>query len=200
VEQARKQASSSGLLALQDSLADLRDQDIDELKGSRRLSNSGAEARKTERALVTSNVGAGSKGINTAAMSRDTGSTRLATRTATEVKSSIVKSTLKKGSTATARNASRSQEDIQIAFDQHKGAIFTIYNRALRKNPNLEGKVVFQLTISPSGQVSAIRIVSSELGDQALERKLLVRIKMIDFGAKPVDSVTLTYPIDFLPA
>lgn len=200
VEQARKQASSSGLLALQDSLADLRDQNVDELKSSRRLSNSGAVAQKTERALVTSNVGGGSKGINTSAMSRDTGSTHLATRTATEVKSSIVKSAPNNGSTATDRRASRSQEDIQIAFDQHKGAIFTIYNRALRKNPNLDGKVVFQLTIAPSGQVSAISIVSSELEDQALERKLLVRIKMINFGAKPVDSVTLTYPIDFLPA
>ena len=33
-----------------------------------------------------------------------------------------------------------------------------------------------------------------------MERKLLGRIKMINFGAKPVDSVTVTYPIDFLPA
>jgi hypothetical protein len=59
---------------------------------------------------------------------------------------------------------------------------------------------VFQLTIAPSGQVTAISVVSSELGDQTVESKLLVRIKMINFGAKPVDSVTLTYPIDFLPA
>jgi len=199
LEQARKKASSAGLLALQDSLADLRDQDVDELKGSRRLSNSGAEAKTTERALITSKVGAGSKGINTSAMSRDAGSTQLSARTATEVKSSIVKTSLKKDPKS-ARNASRSQEDIQTVFDKHKGAIFNIYNRALRQNPALQGKVVFQLTIAPTGQVTAISLVSSELGDQALESKLLARIKMINFGAKPVDSVTLTYPIDFLPA
>lgn len=199
LEQARKKASSAGLLALQDSLADLRDQDVDELKGGRRLSNSGAEANKTERALITSKVGAGSKGINTSAMSRDAGSTSLMARTATEVKSSIVKTSLKKDPKAD-RNPSRSQEDIQIVFDKNKGAIFNIYNRALRQNPSLEGKVVFQLTIAPSGQVTAISVVSSELDDQTLESKLLARIKMINFGAKPVDSVTLTYPIDFLPA
>ena len=199
LEQARKKASTAGLLALQDSLADLRDQNVDELKGSTRLSNSGAEAKKTERALITSKVGTGSKGINTSAMSRDAGSTQLSARTATEVKSTIVKTSLKKDPKAE-RNASRSQEDIQIVFDKHKGAIFNIYNRALRQNPGLEGKVVFQLTIAPSGQVTAISVVSSELGDQALESKLLARIKMINFGAKPVDSVTLTYPIDFLPA
>lgn len=199
IEQARKKASSAGLLALQDSLADLRDQNIDELKGSRRLSTSGAQASKTERALITSRVGAGSKGINTSTMSRDTGSTHLAARTATEVKSSIATSSLKKKSKSD-RNASRSQEDIQIVFDKHKGAIFNIYNRALRSDPRLEGKVVFRLTIAPSGQVTAISVVSSDLGNEALERKLLARIKMINFGAKPVDTVTLTYPIDFLPA
>ncbi len=199
LEQARKKASTAGLLALQDSLADLRDQNVDELKGSTRLSNSGAEAKKTERALITSKVGTGSKGINTSAMSRDAGSTQLSARTATEVKSTIVKTSLKKDPKAE-RSASRSQEDIQIVFDKHKGAIFNIYNRALRQNPGLEGKVVFQLTIAPSGQVTAISVISSELGDQALESKLLARIKMINFGAKPVDSVTLTYPIDFLPA
>jgi TonB family protein len=199
LEQARKKAASAGLLALQDSLADLRDQNVDELKGGRRLSNSGAEAKHTERALITSKVGTGSKGINTSSMSRDAGSTQLAARTATEVRSSIVKTSLKKHPKAD-RSTSRSQEDIQIVFDKHKGAIFNIYNRALRQNPSLAGKVVFQLTIAPSGQVTAISVVSSELGDQTLESKLLVRIKMINFGAKPVDSVTLTYPIDFLPA
>lgn len=199
LEQARKKASSAGLLALQDSLADLRDQNIDELNGGRRLSTSGARASKTERALITSRVGAGSKGINTSSMSRDTGSTHLAARTATEVKSTIATSSLKKKSKSD-RNASRSQEDIQIVFDKHKGAIFNIYNRALRRDPSLEGKVVFSLTIAPSGKVTAISVVSSDLGNETLERKLLARIKMINFGAKPVDTVTLTYPIDFLPA
>ena len=199
LEQARKKASSAGLLALQDSLADLRDQSVDELKGARRLNDSGSTAKKTERALITSKVGSGSAGINTSKMSRSTGSTQLAARTATEVKSSIVKTSLKK-KTKNARGASRSQEDIQIVFDKNKSAIFNIYNRALRKDPTLQGKLVVQLSIAPSGKVTSITLVSSELGDQALERKLLARIKMINFGAKPVDSVTITYPIDFLPA
>jgi len=199
LEQARKKASSAGLLALQDSLADLRDQNVDELKGGRRLSNSGSQAKQTERALITSRVGSGTAGINTSAMSRDAGSTHLAARTATEVKSSIVKTSLTKKAKSQ-RGASRSQEDIQIVFDRNKGAIFNIYNRALRQDPSLEGKVVFRLTIAPSGQVTAISIETSELANPALESKLLARIKMINFGAKPVDTVSLTYPIDFLPS
>ncbi|MGD8842917.1 MAG: AgmX/PglI C-terminal domain-containing protein, partial [Gammaproteobacteria bacterium] len=200
LEQARKKASSAGLLALQDSLADLREQKVDELNGGRRLSSNGSRAKRTERALITSRVGGGSGGINTAAMSRDTGSTHLAARTATEVRSSIVKTSVTGKKAKAERTASRSQEDIQIVFDRHKGAIFNIYNRALRKDPSLEGKVVFRLTIAPSGQVTDIRIESSELGNPTLEHKLMARIKMINFGARAVDTAILTYPVDFLPS
>ena len=199
LEQARKKASSAGLLALQDSLADLRDQSVDELRGAKRLSNNGSKARKTERALITSKVGSGSQGINTSRMSRDTGSTTLVARTATEVKSSISKTSLnrKKRNSLT---ASRSIEEIQIVFDRNKSAIYSLYNRALRKNPSLQGKLVIRLNISPSGKITSIDLVSSELGDPTLERKLVQRIKMFNFGSRKVDAVTITYPIDFLPA
>jgi TonB family protein len=200
LEQARKKAATAGLLALQDSLADLRDQSVDELRGARRLSNNGSKANKTERSMVVSKVANGSRGINTAAMSRDAGSTSLAARTATEVKSSIAKASLNRKQTNSSRAASRSIEEIQIVFDRNKSAIYSLYNRALRKDPTLQGKLVISLTIAPSGQVTAIELVSSELGDARLERKLLQRIRMFNFGAKKVDAVTITYPIDFLPA
>ncbi|TCK17047.1 outer membrane transport energization protein TonB [Thiogranum longum] len=199
LEQARKKASSAGLLALQDSLSDLRDQSVDELRGARRVSSTATTARKTERSLITSKVGSASKGINTSRLSRDTGSTKLASRTATEVKSSIAKTSLNKKQ-RNSRTASRSYEDIQIVFDRNKGAIYSLYNRALRKDPSLQGKMVISLTIAPSGKITGIKLVSSELGDAKLEQKLLRRIKMFNFGAKQVGDVTVTYPIDFLPA
>jgi len=74
-----------------------------------------------------------------------------------------------------------------------------VYNKALRKNPSLEGKVVFKLVIDESGRVSNASIVSSELNDAALERKLLLRIKLINFGKKNVLQTTLEYALDFLP-
>jgi len=200
LEQARKKASSAGLLALQDSLSDLRDQSVDELRGARRVSTTATTARKTERSLITSKVGGASQGINTSRLSRDTGSTKLIARTATQVKSSIASTSLNSRKKHNGRNASRSYEDIQIVFDRNKGAIYSLYNRALRKDPGLQGKLVISLTISPSGKITSIKLVSSELGDTALESKLLRRIKMFNFGAKKVGNVTVTYPIDFLPA
>jgi TonB family protein len=96
--------------------------------------------------------------------------------------------------------ASRSIEDIKLVFDRNKGSIYTIYNRALRDDPTLQGKVVVKLTIAPTGQVLDVQIVSSELRSPDLERKLLVRIKQFDFGARSVDTMVVTYPIDFLPS
>lgn len=200
---AREKASKSGLLAMSDSLADLRDQSsVDQLRGSTRLTNSGSQAAKTERSLITSKAGASSKGINTAGLSRDTGSTQLASRTATEVQSPVAAASSAKqgGKKGQARSGGRSDEEIQVVFDQNKGAIYSLYNRELRKDPNLQGKLVLRLTIAPSGQVTHIEIVSSELGMPALETKLVQRVKMFNFGAKPVEAVTVTYPIQFLPA
>jgi TonB family protein len=96
--------------------------------------------------------------------------------------------------------AGRSLEEIKLVFDRNKGAIYTIYNRMLRNDPALQGKVVLKLTIAPSGQVLDCKIVSSELRSPELERKLVARIKQFDFGAKKVDTMVVTYPIDFLPS
>ena len=88
---------------------------------------------------------------------------------------------------AAAARPSRSIEEIKLVFERNKGAIYAIYNRALREDPALQGKVVLELKIAPSGEVVDVRIVSSELKASELERKLLARIRQFDFGAKDVD-------------
>ena len=84
----------------------------------------------------------------------------------------------------TSGKASRSREEIELIFDKNKGAIFALYNRALRMDPSLEGKLVLRLTIAPSGEVTFCEIVSSELGDAELERKLVQRIRLFRFESK----------------
>ena len=85
-------------------------------------------------------------------------------------------------------------------FSKTKDGIFNLYNLALRKNPSLAGKVVIELTISPGGQVTVVKVLSSELGDEKLERKLALRIKKFKFANAEVAEITVTYPIDFLPS
>jgi TonB family protein len=59
---------------------------------------------------------------------------------------------------------------------------------------------VLRLTIESSGVVSSCEIVSSELNNAELERKLVQRVRMFKFEAKQVAPVTTTKPIDFFPA
>ena len=87
-----------------------------------------------------------------------------------------------------------------MVFDRNKGAIYSVYNRALRKNPTLQGKIVLELTIAPSGKVTRCVLVSSELHDDEVSKKISQRVKMFNFEAKNVNEVTITYPIEFLPA
>jgi periplasmic protein TonB len=184
----------------------------------------GTEAGIPTRALITSNATNGSGGINTAGYSRDTGGGGLGGKGTTLVEGTIgggggggpggglgvggkgngagngtggAGGTLAKSGTG---KASRSIEEIRLVFERNKGAIYAIYNRALREDPSLQGKVVLALTISPTGQVADLRVVSTELKDNELERKLLARIRQFDFGAKDVATLTINWPVDFLPS
>jgi TonB family protein len=94
---------------------------------------------------------------------------------------------------------SRSIEEIRRVFDANKGAIFAIYNRALRRDPTLQGKVVLELVIDPNGVVVDVRVVASELTDDTLVAKIVKRIRMFNFGAREVGTTTISYPVHFLP-
>jgi len=206
----RERAGKAGLLPFADQLADLRDnQSLSSItSGGTSYTGAVGDAPQVERALITSKAGVGSGGINTAALSRNTGGSGLGGRSTTQVASGVA--ALGGGSASagggaddgdgSGQRASRSREEIEMVFDQNKGAIYALYNRALRANPALQGKLVLKLTIEPSGQVSAVEVVSSELGDEELEKKLVQRIRMFTFLSKDVPAVTTTKPIDFFPA
>ena len=96
--------------------------------------------------------------------------------------------------------ASRSVEQIKLVFERNNGAIYAIYNRALREEAGLQGKVMLKLTIAPSGSVVDCRLESSELRTPELEAKLLARMRQFDFSAEDVDQMVVTWPVDFLPS
>ncbi len=205
IETARQKAQRSGLLAFADELAELRDNDVlKELqKNSSLIKSTERKAAPVERSLITANASSGSGGINTSKLSRGIGGSALAGRATTQVSSPVDEAGTGQGDVSRSggsRKASRSIEEIQLVFDRNKAAIYSIYNRALRKDPTLEGKVVLKLTISPDGRVAACELVSSELSAPGIERKLVARIRLFDFGAKEVETMVVTYPIDFLPS
>jgi outer membrane biosynthesis protein TonB len=200
---ARQQAEKSGLLALRDSLSDLRQNTVSSsFRNTGNLSQGAGAVKKTERAVLTAGTARGSGGIKTTNLSRNTGGGELSGRSGTRVHSptgNAAGGTIG-GKGKGSKSAGRSIEEIQMIFDRNKGSIYSVYNRALRKTPGLKGKIVLRLTIAPSGKVTRCDLVSSELGDPVLGGKIASRVKLFDFGAKDVAEITITYPIDFLPA
>jgi protein TonB len=215
-QQARKKAAQAGLLPFVDQLADLRDNfevTPDKLQTPANAAGTVDGPPRAERSLITSKAGAASGGVNTASVSRGFGygTGNLDGHGTTQMQvpfggsgsgsalrgSGIADGVSRSGS---GKKLSRSREEIELVFDRNKSAIYALYNRALRENPALMGKVVMQLTIAPSGEVTDCRIVSSELGDAELERKLVARVKMFRFEDKDVEAITTTKPIEFFPA
>ena len=95
---------------------------------------------------------------------------------------------------------SRTDEEIQIVFDRYKAALYRLYNRELRRDPTLQGKMILRLTIEPDGSVSFCQLHSTDMNAPDLSAQVVDRVKTFDFGAKEVPAVTIVYPIDFLPA
>jgi protein TonB len=201
--EARKKAQQSGLLKLKDELADLRQNvDLTPLGQTKNLQGAVGQDSHAERSLIASKVGSGSAGITTANSSRGfgTGAGSLTGHDTMAVSSRIAaasgNSTVAKGGSG---KPSRSEEEIALVFDSNKGAIYALYGRALRDQPELQGKLVLEFTISPAGEVTDCHVVSSELKDPDLERKIVSRVKLFRFAAKDVATITTTKPIEFVP-
>ncbi|MGH8208263.1 MAG: TonB family protein [Steroidobacteraceae bacterium] len=199
-EKAQKQVNQ-----IKDELADLREQmDLTPME-TKNLSGAVGADTHAERSLITSKIGSGSSGITSANSSRGfgTGAGSLTGHDTTAVTSSIARSGLDaRGPTRTGNGgkAARSREEIETVFDRNKGAIYALYNRATRSNPELQGKLVLEFTITPGGEVTACKVVSSELNDKELENKIVSLVKLFHFEAKDVETITTTKPIDFFPS
>ncbi|HMA11332.1 MAG TPA: AgmX/PglI C-terminal domain-containing protein [Steroidobacteraceae bacterium] len=202
--EARKKAEKQ-LNRVKDELADLRRDLAQELPvETKNLTGAVGAESKAERSLIASRAGTGSAGVQSTNSSRGfgTGAGSLTGHTTTSVNSRVanIGADNKASRTGSSGKAARSQEEIELEFDRNKGAIYALYSRALRERPELQGKMVLEFTIAPSGEVTACRVVSSELNDPELERKIVARVKLIRFAARDVEPMTTTKPIEFFPA
>src|SRR5271154_5215880 len=164
----RIKASKSGLLASMDDLAALRDQiDLDKFAKNQAKTTDPGDVSMVTRSLITSKAGGTSGGISAPTSSGlASGSGSLNGIRTAQVKDPNLGAA---GQAATrgggSGKASRSADEIALVFTKNKGAIDAMYARALRDNPALQGKVVIELTIAPSGDITAARIVSTDLND-----------------------------------
>lgn len=92
----------------------------------------------------------------------------------------------------------RTDEEILSVFDRNRTHLYKVYQRYLKEQPALQGKVILRVTIEPSGAVSACGVESTDIPSAAFLADIVDRIKQLDFGAKDnVPNTAILYPIDF---
>lgn len=81
-----------------------------------------------------------------------------------------------------------------------KAAIQSCYEKELKRNPNLKGKVVVRFTIKTSGRAGDIEIEENTLGSEAVGSCIRTTIRSWVFPFKPDDETAVSYPFVFAPA
>lgn len=205
VTKARETARNTGILAMGNELSKIRQLartvKLDEAPTVRTAATITRPSEDTlaKRAHATTR----SAGVSEAALARDSRQVALVQRSQAQVEDSAQVAAVERevrAQEAAPVARTRSREELRRTMDANKAAIYSIYNRELRKKPSLRGRITPELVIEPSGAVSECSVVESTLNEPALERKICNRLRLVDFGAKPgVDRTTIRYPIELLP-
>ena len=83
---------------------------------------------------------------------------------------------------------------------QRKAAITGCYEKELKRNPSLKGKVVVRFTIGTNGRVTEIDIEENTLGNEAVGSCIRSVIRGWVFPFKPDSEATVAYPFVFSSA
>ncbi|PSF06990.1 hypothetical protein C7H08_15065 [Marinobacter halophilus] len=195
-EQARETAARSGLFAMKDQLAALRAPESVARPDNRSANIS--HGRVDSEADFADRTLAGSGGVQT--REGPVRAVELAQHDVSRVSApQEAEPAVAQSAPARPSLGERAMSNIRQVFDGQKSVLYALYQRELRQDPTLEGKVTLELVIEPDGSVSACQVVSSELGNPALEQRIAMRVQMFNFGAASVEARRVRFPIDFLP-
>jgi TonB family protein len=87
---------------------------------------------------------------------------------------------------------------IRRVINMHRAQVRMCYERALRQNPGLRGRLAVQFTIGPEGSVLAATIQSSTLNRPDLEACVTAMVRGWSFPRPPDGgAVVVTYPFTF---
>ena len=204
-EAAKEKASTSGLAAMKDELFSMREAFDVKPAAQRKLDQTTAQEVKVKRDLL---AGAANKQTDSLAKSTISKTVAAGSLTGNETQQiRLAKEEVLASQGASAEKASqasqggqRSEAALRRTLEANKSRLYSLYNRALRKDPFLKGKVMFEIVIQPNGNVSKVTINSSELNNAKLERQLTLVLRSISFPAEKVAVMTTIWAIDFFPS
>jgi Ca-activated chloride channel family protein len=85
-----------------------------------------------------------------------------------------------------------SKETVQKVLKEHLSSIELCYQKALKKQPNIQGGMILQLIIDSKGRVKKVSLVLSKLNDKNLEQCIIQKMKELIFPTpEGTDKVTV---------
>ena len=144
--------------------------------------------------------GSGQKGLGSLARKGGEGATRAKGEGKT-VKERKIRGKTRVGSGGDIGGAGDFDANLVVAMIKRRlGAIKACYERELRRNPTLAGKVTIEFTIQPVGTVSGVKVKANTTGDDAVGKCVANAVSRFRFRPGPEGgSVTFAYPFVFSP-
>jgi TonB family protein len=91
----------------------------------------------------------------------------------------------------------RSEDSVRQVMLSYTGRLTYIYNKYLKHNPALQGKLVVEVVIAADGSVNAVKIVSSNMNQPEFEREVVNFIRKWKYAPIDEGTVTVNYPLFF---
>ncbi len=91
----------------------------------------------------------------------------------------------------------RSAESVMATVKSQYGRVMYTYNKYLRQNPDLRGKVSLDVTIAANGRVSKVQVVESTINNADFVRDLINIVRQLRFSPISEGNVTVNLPFVF---
>lgn len=91
----------------------------------------------------------------------------------------------------------RTEESLRAVLVENMGRLTYIYNKYLKRNPEFRGEMRVEVTIGAAGQVTAVKLLASTMGNPAFEREILAAVRRFRYDPIATGIVRVEYPIIF---
>lgn len=91
------------------------------------------------------------------------------------------------------------RNEVAKVFSRRKSAVQRCYEKALKTNESLKGKVIIQFMIGPAGRVTKIKVKSNSTGNDGVANCIVEKVESWRFPPPEGGSVTFTFPFVLQP-
>jgi len=98
-----------------------------------------------------------------------------------------------------AENPYRRPSALKEHIDNYSAELRYLYNKRLRSGVKLSGNMLLEIKIQPSGTVSDVKVLQSNMGDVLFEKSITSTVGKWKFKAVPdsLGDLTINYPFEF---